>query len=1473
MAEVKNAFIKSKMNKDLDSRLIPSGEYRDGLNIQVSKSEGADVGALENSSGNAAVIASGGIPVDFSVLSNLSTGSLKSIGMHSDVASGNIYIFLTNNTEEEYKKDKIGVIYSFNPIATEGEGSITKIVEGAFLNFSQKNPIYGINVLENVLFWTDNRNQPRNLDLNSVNPGSLVNSVYINEDLISVAKYNPYQPIELYSVTPSGVGATSMKDVTSLKQPGGGVNPEYIPNWPGDPDYLEDKFVAFSYRFKFSGGEYSILAPFTQEAFIPKQDGYFLVGDEAEAYRSTIVQFMENKVNSVELNIILPCLTTDLTRLFQIEELDIIYKESDSLTVKVLDTVTVSDIETSSVTNTYIYDYQSRKPYKTLPESEIIRVYDKVPVKAFGQEIISNRIVYSNFQDKHTPPETINYNVAVTEKDNFFINNTNPTVSTTSRVEYPMHTVKQNRSYQVGFVLSDRYGRQSTVILSPVSSETQIGFSGSTVYHPYMVDPSLQTPAASNYIDSWAGDSIKILVNDPISDNNDDPLWPGLYNGDINSDDYNPLGWYSYKVVVKQTEQEYYNVYLPGILNGYPGFLNSNPGPPDNQDTIAFVTLFNDNINKVPRNLTEVGPEQKQYGSSVKLFGRVTPNRNSAPTFTEPYYPQTNEQTVITIAEQDFMFNNATPATPLEFGTVYQTGSNPYLARLSQGNVSNLAASSLPLPIGSLQLSSGSLTDAYNVILGVYETSPVESLLDIFWETSTAGLISDLNEAAESGPSIDDMQNWDEWGQTEATEADALVFPDNLQFAPTFTNDEFEEEPIPYSKIEINKVLRGTILSTEDIKESWILKTVQPGTTGATQPFTQYNLIVQNPKYFEPAAGNTNVNTFFFTFSVQEYEADLVTKIGDPIIVSKQQNLIQVKPSISGSITALPSDPIPPIVVSISRNNDTIIGTLFGDNSATVSDGTQPTNQRDLSWSIPEINNPNPFKITIHGFLNDTTGKFEGHLKAPELGFSGNTSIKVLLTDSGDTAERVISFIFGEERLNEGFGKTNGKVEIITGLESAGVYWLNNYNQDLEDNVPAIVGTQRVAFSELEFPNRTGELISVAPGNQELIHSPDQVVDSRGDSYRWRNSNQSPKLAKFGGVTPTGLSKGTAFIQLDFQFESFKFFTPPANDLQEPADLNYFFGVAWPAYLQYKPTNGEDWIPAFDVEGKEIKFGSTATSFRNQKAWSKTGVMSSDTLAEDSPNVTEQSNSAQSAVQIANSTIDSTIAICSKLFVIGKDQGYEETQDGFGEYRLLIRYPANGRSEGRTGVLPITTTASGRVAPQFLNDGSAQTENKVIVNIQFGDFYESLPVDVGLGGAVPYYGYLVSEVGQPNRQAASGLEPEIQVYAREWAFGYVTQFYTDTTLRIPWEPYQYRSNENFYSYQGSQQRSETATVTGMDSSYPYATNSRSTPPGTGTLNATQIVDLTQNVRRWTAEFSSTGKKIIKTASPNLRDIP
>ena len=52
MPEIKNQFTGGKMNKDIDERLVPKGEYKDAMNIQVSTSEGSEVGTVQNILGN-----------------------------------------------------------------------------------------------------------------------------------------------------------------------------------------------------------------------------------------------------------------------------------------------------------------------------------------------------------------------------------------------------------------------------------------------------------------------------------------------------------------------------------------------------------------------------------------------------------------------------------------------------------------------------------------------------------------------------------------------------------------------------------------------------------------------------------------------------------------------------------------------------------------------------------------------------------------------------------------------------------------------------------------------------------------------------------------------------------------------------------------------------------------------------------------------------------------------------------------------------------------------------------------------------------------------------------------------------------------------------------------------------------------------------------------------------------------------------
>jgi len=85
MAEIKNNFIRSKMNKDLDRRLIPDGEYINAINSQISMSEGDGVGTLENILGNELV----------ATLVTPAVANLISIGYYVDQINNFIYIFLT----------------------------------------------------------------------------------------------------------------------------------------------------------------------------------------------------------------------------------------------------------------------------------------------------------------------------------------------------------------------------------------------------------------------------------------------------------------------------------------------------------------------------------------------------------------------------------------------------------------------------------------------------------------------------------------------------------------------------------------------------------------------------------------------------------------------------------------------------------------------------------------------------------------------------------------------------------------------------------------------------------------------------------------------------------------------------------------------------------------------------------------------------------------------------------------------------------------------------------------------------------------------------------------------------------------------------------------------------------------------------------------------------------------------------------
>lgn len=1031
MAETKNVFLGAKMNKDLDPRLISNREYIEARNASVTDSAGGDSGVLENILGNIEL-------TDF----GLTDSNLKIIGFYVDNTNDRLFAFITNYTDSSptaltnpAPAASGHYIAVYNTISND----YTVLVGGSFLNFSDTHEVLGIDLIENLLFFTDNRNQPRKINVNLAlaNPYGSANPYYTSEDHISVAKYYPclapditkltgdgklfvsselqiqtnttldlatistptftvgtggvttsgsgsstlsfsvtivqtgtgsgkyvllpgivlplggtdYQPGDTITIPGATLQSTfsssntpddavfvvtrenmlreeSMYDVTSPLLPDGSTaNPYYDSSFTGDEQFLSDKFVRFSYRFKFEDNEYSLIAPFSQAAFIPKQDGYFQEdsiptsilddaanSDEVDTIKSTIIEFFENKVDKVELSIPMPegvvldGLNNNLYDKYKVTAIDVLYKESEGTTIRVVDTITFEEIETADSGTDYVYTYNSSKPIKSLPSKETIRVSDRVPLRAKAQAVAGNRVMYGNLTLRSASLDSLNYSVSTGDKITF------GQYGSTSQREYPNHTLKQNRTYQVGVVLSDKYGRQSDVILSP----------NSTVFHPYK-----SSVMSLDYL----GDSLQVLFNAPIPSTSSNIGYVGLYN-----ETTNPLGWYSYKMVVKQQEQSYYNVYLPTILNGYPQDVNS--GGPTTYTTVtdeAYITLFSDNINKVPRDLQEVGPQDVQFSSSVRLFGRVyNTTFNSTAATNEQYFPGNIGDEVTLIGDRDEIGLNRTDSGNEYYSSPFYSiptqgiggtvgdgadlkGANPYIGRVSTINLIGAVGG------GDLTFATAPEVTNLQTRLNVYETAPTFSNLDIFWESSTSGLISELNRSVEQNFSILPVQlNTFTWSLSEDDAPGDLVCSFDLANAggqdiaggsETATLIEVRDGNggIVTDKFELNKTLN---------QPQFELRT----TAGTYFKYTQFSPIKDN-----------------YTFTIQANNPELGG--GTSLISTGYGNYLA---NVAPSGTATENDPLPEIRPPSTWGDFAV---LDGDNGA-----AQTSDQKvGLVWEVTKV--------------------------------------------------------------------------------------------------------------------------------------------------------------------------------------------------------------------------------------------------------------------------------------------------------------------------------------------------------------------------------------------------------------------------------------------------------------------------------------------------------------------------------------
>lgn len=674
MPEIKNTFLAGKMNKSLDDRILPKGEYRDALNVQITKSEESDVGVIHNIKGNKAIT-----NVD------LTGDGYDVIGSIFDDKNNAVYWIVTNNTN--------GYIFRW----AVGDAQAQKIVSSEspndFLGLSKSYKITGINILEDFLFWTDNYNPPRKINVNT----AIADTSYYNSRVkVSVAKYAPYLPPDVTSAT---------HDETIKSK------------------LIENEFIRFAYRYKFQDNEYSLISPFTPIVFkmetniIDTSSSYYQTSDLLEIGASTEMPLMTNHINKVAMNIPLPQLATGATGAkedYQIKEIDVLYKESDTNAVRIIETIKVDDNFTAESLE---YEYRCTSFKATLPEGQITRVFDTVPLKAKAQEIVGNRVVYGNITNKKDLP-SVDFLASYEAKEN-------------TNEAYAQHSVKQRRTYEAGIVLSDIYGRTSPVITTD--------------------DSTIYVGAKNKFFNNatYNGSALKMIFK-----TFDDP------EGSLYNEETNPDGWYSYKIVIKQKEQEYYNVYVPGVWNYGISYR-------------SYFQIHADNINKIPREF-ESNDENNLFSSSkVRVYPKVL---------------NVNDRSGIRYRNSDFGLLDVIDIGKGNDQTLFST------ARLFEGNKNHL--------VGKIQ---NILGTSYNDFLdggdfAVFETEPFESALDIYYETPTTGLISEITDNIDQFDiNSQNPVSIENYGQTTASFNEDLTF--NEKIANIYANREGEASFIPGSLV------------------------------------------------------------------------------------------------------------------------------------------------------------------------------------------------------------------------------------------------------------------------------------------------------------------------------------------------------------------------------------------------------------------------------------------------------------------------------------------------------------------------------------------------------------------------------------------------------------------------------------------------------------------------------------------------
>ena len=372
MANITRNFIAGRMNKVVDERLIPDGEYVDALNIRMGSTENAEIGVIENVKGNLPLTSLKYI--DGTPLS----ADARCIGAIDDSANETLYWFVHDSNFSVGATGKLDMIVSFNVYTNILTYHVISIDDGGgvdtTLNFNPQYLITGVDIVDRLIFFTDDYNPPRvlNRTRNYADPVGNIDQ-FSAESLLVIKR----PPIQSPSVQPIITG--------------------------NQENFMENRFICFAYRYQYEDGEYSATSQFSEPAFIPNPFEFSI--------NSFLNEGMTNMANAA--------IVTYNTGGPLVKGIDLLFKEAQSNIIKVIEKLDKAELGLADNTN-YTYTFNNSKIFTVLPLSELLRLYDNVPRLAKAQTIMGNRLMYGNYVegynmvDDNNNPVKLEYTTALT---------------------------------------------------------------------------------------------------------------------------------------------------------------------------------------------------------------------------------------------------------------------------------------------------------------------------------------------------------------------------------------------------------------------------------------------------------------------------------------------------------------------------------------------------------------------------------------------------------------------------------------------------------------------------------------------------------------------------------------------------------------------------------------------------------------------------------------------------------------------------------------------------------------------------------------------------------------------------------------------------------------------------------------------------------------------------------------------------